>query len=215
MRRGCARPRPATLFRAYVERFAAPAARDPRRATHAGFVVLRADDDALVGVFNFSEIVRGSFQSAFLGYYAFAPLAGEGYMAEGLSLALGAAFGTLRLHRVEVNVQPGNKRSLAFVRRAGFVREGYSRRYVKIGGRWRDHVRFAHAGRGLARAPPEVAVTRGRRSRLGTCALRALGPRALRRLRASGAGSGRAARGDRRAPRSVPEPRRVRADAAG
>ena len=136
-------PATPTLFRAYVERFAAPAARDPRRATHAGFVVLRAGDDALVGVFNFSEIVRGSFQSAFLGYYAFAPLAGEGYMAEGLSLALGAAFGTLRLHRVEVNVQPGNKRSLAFVQRAGFVREGYSRRYVKIGGRWLDHVRFA------------------------------------------------------------------------
>ncbi len=136
-------PTTPTLFRAYVERFAAPAARDPRRATHAGFVVLRAADDALVGVFNFSEIVRGSFQSAYLGYYAFAPLAGEGYMAEGLSLALGAAFGALRLHRVEVNVQPGNKRSLAFVRGAGFVREGYSRRYVKIGGCWRDHVRFA------------------------------------------------------------------------
>ena len=133
---------PAT-FRNYVERFTATAARDPLRATHAGFVVLREADDALVGVFNFSEIVRGGLQSAYLGYYAFAPLAGEGYMAEGLTLALRAAFGTLRLHRVEVNVQPDNRRSLAFVRGAGFVREGYSRRYVKIGGRWRDHIRFA------------------------------------------------------------------------
>jgi [ribosomal protein S5]-alanine N-acetyltransferase len=133
---------PATpaLFRAYIERFAGARS---RHATHAGFVVLRADDDALVGVFNFSEIVRGSFQSAYLGYYAFAPLAGEGYMAEGLSLALGVAFGALRLHRVEVNVQPDNERSLAFVRGAGFVREGFSRRYVKIAGRWRDHLRFA------------------------------------------------------------------------
>jgi len=130
-------------FRNYVERFTATATRDPQRATHAGFVVLRAADDALVGVFNFSEIVRGSFQSAYLGYYAFAPLAGEGYMAEGLTLALRAAFGTLRLHRVEVNVQPDNRRSLDFVRGAGFVREGYSRRYVKIAGRWRDHLRFA------------------------------------------------------------------------
>jgi ribosomal-protein-alanine N-acetyltransferase len=130
-------------FRNYVDRFTETIGRDPQRATHAGFVVLRAADDALVGVFNFSEIVRGSFQSAYLGYYAFAPLAGEGYMAEGLNLALRAAFGTLRLHRVEVNVQPGNRRSLAFVRGAGFVREGYSRRYVKIAGRWRDHLRFA------------------------------------------------------------------------
>ena len=136
---------PATpaLFRAYIERFAGARSRDPNHATHAGFVVLRVDDDALVGVFNLSEIVRGSFQSAYLGYYAFAPLAGEGYMAEGLSLALGAAFGAMRLHRVEVNVQPDNERSLAFVRDAGFVREGFSRRYVKIAGRWRDHLRFA------------------------------------------------------------------------
>jgi ribosomal-protein-alanine N-acetyltransferase len=136
---------PATpaLFRAYVDRFAAVATRDPRHAKQSGFLVLRSADDALVGVFNFSEIVRGVFQSAYLGYYAFAPLAGEGYMAEGLTLALGAAFGPLGLHRVEVNVQPDNKRSLAFVRGAGFVREGFSRRYVKIAGRWRDHVRYA------------------------------------------------------------------------
>jgi ribosomal-protein-alanine N-acetyltransferase len=130
-------------FRHYVERFTATAARDLEHATHVGFVVVRKDDEALVGVFNFSEIVRGALQSAYLGYYAFAPLAGEGYMSEGLALALRAAFGVLRLHRVEVNIQPANRRSLAFVRGAGFAKEGYSRRYVKIAGRWRDHVRFA------------------------------------------------------------------------
>jgi ribosomal-protein-alanine N-acetyltransferase len=64
-------------------------------------------------------------------------------MREGLALALEYAFGTLKLHRVEVNIQPSNARSLALVERVGFVREGYSRRYVKIRGRWRDHVRYA------------------------------------------------------------------------
>ena len=39
--------------------------------------MFRRDDDALVGVFNFSEIVRGAFQSAYLGYFAFAPHAGQ------------------------------------------------------------------------------------------------------------------------------------------
>ena len=57
-------------------------------------------------MFNFSEIIRGSFHCAYLGYYAFAPYAGPGHMAEGLVLVLEFAFRTLKLHRVEVNVQP-------------------------------------------------------------------------------------------------------------
>jgi ribosomal-protein-alanine N-acetyltransferase len=130
-------------FAAYVRRFGAGRGREPLAVTHAGFLVCRQDDDALLGVFNFSEIVRGAFQSAYLGYYAFVPHAGQGYMAEGLALALGVAFRGLKLHRVEVNVQPDNRASIALVRQAGFVREGFSRRYVRIGGRWRDHVRFA------------------------------------------------------------------------
>ncbi len=58
-------------------------------------------------MFNFGDIVRGAFHSAYLGYYAFAPHAGDGYMSDGLTLALDFAFRTLKLHRVEVNVQPG------------------------------------------------------------------------------------------------------------
>jgi ribosomal-protein-alanine N-acetyltransferase len=130
-------------YREYVRRFGARAQRDPERATHAGMLVRRRLDDALVGVFNLSEIVRGSFHSAYLGYYAFPPHAGAGYMAEGLALALAFAFRTLKLHRIEVNVQPANVRSRALVEAAGFAQEGYSRRYLRIGGRWRDHVRYA------------------------------------------------------------------------
>jgi len=136
-------PRTAVLFATYVRRYGRFRNAEPEGATHAGLLVCRCEDDALVGVFNLSEIVRGAFQSAYLGYYAFVPHAGGGYMSEGLELALGVAFRKLRLHRVEVNVQPTNHRSLALVRRAGFDREGYSRRYVRIGGRWCDHVRFA------------------------------------------------------------------------
>ena len=130
-------------YAAFVRRYAAVPSRNGASPTHVGLVVCRREDDALIGVFNISEIVRGLFNSAYLGYYAFAPHAGTGYMAEGLQLVLRVAFTKLRLHRLEANVQPSNTRSLAFVRRAGFVREGYSRRYVRIGGRWRDHVRLA------------------------------------------------------------------------
>jgi ribosomal-protein-alanine N-acetyltransferase len=132
-------PETPAAFAAYVARYGTAAA----ESRLVGFLVVRNDYDALAGVVNFSEIVRGLFNSAYVGYYAFAPLAGDGYMAEGFALALGHAFSALKLHRVEANVQPANRRSLALVERLGFEREGYSRRYVKIGGRWRDHVRFA------------------------------------------------------------------------
>jgi ribosomal-protein-alanine N-acetyltransferase len=139
MHRGYVQP-PLTpdAFAVYLARHRAT--RDPR---HLAFLVVRSEDDALAGVVNFSEIVRGVFLSAYVGYYGFAAMGGRGYMTEGLALALDFAFRDAGLHRVEANVQPGNARSLALVERVGFVREGYSRRYVKIGARWRDHVRLA------------------------------------------------------------------------
>src|SRR5688572_4124949 len=115
-------PPPCTsaAYRAYIQRLAKP--------THEGrFVVLRTSGE-LVGVINISEIVRGSFHSAYLGYYAFVPHVGQGYMTEGLTLALRWAFGGLRLHRVEANIQPGNEPSRALVRRLGFRCEGFSPR---------------------------------------------------------------------------------------
>ncbi|HEX4720351.1 MAG TPA: GNAT family N-acetyltransferase [Thermoleophilaceae bacterium] len=103
----------------------------------------RTADDALLGLFEFSEVVRGSFQNAYLGYWVGEPYAGQGYMREGMQLALRFAFQELRLHRVEANIQPANKPSLALVKESGFRREGFSPRYLKIGGRWRDHERWA------------------------------------------------------------------------
>ena len=136
-------PRTLEEFARYAARFGGRPTDDPAVMTHLGLLVCNRDDAALVGVFNISEIVRGVFQSAYLGYYALSPHQGRGFMAEGITLTLEVVFQTLRLHRVEVNVQPTNARSIALARAAGFEREGYSRRYVKIGGRWRDHERWA------------------------------------------------------------------------
>jgi ribosomal-protein-alanine N-acetyltransferase len=117
-------------------------ARDARDDTEA-LLVRRSEDGAIAGVFVLSQIFRKAFQSGYLGYYGSSELAGRGYMTEGLQLVLGHAFGPLGLHRVEANIQPGNEASLALARRAGFRREGFSPRYLKIGGRWRDHERWA------------------------------------------------------------------------
>jgi ribosomal-protein-alanine N-acetyltransferase len=101
------------------------------------------DGGAIVGFFNISHIIRGPLQSAFLGYGGVAAHAGRGYMTEALQLVLRRTFTELRLHRLEANIQPGNAASIALVRRCGFVREGFSERYLKIAGRWRDHERWA------------------------------------------------------------------------
>ena len=122
-------------FRAYLQR----AKRDDFR----GFLVRRNDGDAIVGVINISQIYRGPFQSAYLGFYAMENYQGQGLMREGLNLALRVAFRDLRLHRVEANIQPTNSRSIALVRSLGFHLEGFSPRYLKVAGRWRDHQRWA------------------------------------------------------------------------
>jgi ribosomal-protein-alanine N-acetyltransferase len=53
------------------------------------------------------------------------------------------AFDELGLHRLQADVQPGNERSIGLLRATGWREEGYARRYLKIGGRWRDHIMFA------------------------------------------------------------------------
>jgi [ribosomal protein S5]-alanine N-acetyltransferase len=114
-----------------------------RRDDVVTFVACRDDDGAIVGVFTISQIVRGAFQSAYLGYYGSASHARRGYMRAALALVLDHAFGPLALHRVEANIQPGNAASIALARGAGFRLEGFSPRYLLIGGRWRDHERYA------------------------------------------------------------------------
>lgn len=114
-----------------------------RQPDFEGFLICHVDDGAILGSVNLSQIVRGAFQSAYMGYQVGAPFAGQGYMTEAMQLVLRHAFTKMKLHRVEANIQPGNAASIALVRRAGFTREGYSRRYLKIGGRWRDHERWA------------------------------------------------------------------------
>lgn len=108
-----------------------------------GFLICLRETGEIAGVANLSEIVRGVFRSTYLGFYASARLAGRGLMKEGVQLVLRHAFRKLGLHRIEANVQPENARSLALVQSLGFCKEGYSPRYLKIGGRWRDHERWA------------------------------------------------------------------------
>ena len=122
-------------FEAYLARMSQP--------DQNAFTVRRRDTDALVGVITISNVVMGPFRSAYTGYYAFAPFAGQGYMREALEAIVRHAFRVMKLHRLEANIQPGNRASIALAKSCGFRKEGFSPRYLKIGGRWRDHERWA------------------------------------------------------------------------
>jgi ribosomal-protein-alanine N-acetyltransferase len=113
-----------------------------RSPSRIGYWVL-TDHSELAGVVTISEIVRGAFCSGYLGYYALDPHQEKGFMKRGLSAVIAKAFREHRLHRLEANIQPGNDRSLGLVQRLGFRNEGFSPRYLKIRGRWRDHERWA------------------------------------------------------------------------
>ena len=128
-------PATSEAFDEYLRRRALP--------DHDGFLVCERGSGAIVGVININSIVRGFFQSGYLGYYGGAAYARRGYMTAGLRLVTSYAFAELKLHRLEANIQPGNVASIALVRRCGFRYEGYSPRYLKILGEWRDHERWA------------------------------------------------------------------------
>jgi ribosomal-protein-alanine N-acetyltransferase len=115
----------------------------PTDESNEFFVICRNTDDEIVGLINLSQIFRKAFQNAYLGYQLFAGYTGQGFMTEAVGTVLRFAFIKIKLHRIEANVQPQNEASINVLRRCGFTKEGYSPKYLKIGGRWRDHERWA------------------------------------------------------------------------
>lgn len=96
----------------------------------------------LLGSVALTGIARGAFQSAFLGYRI-----GQGWIRQGLGLEAVLAvvqfgLGPLGLHRIEANIMPRNTASLRLAQRAGFVEEGLAQRYLKIAGKWEDHLHY-------------------------------------------------------------------------
>ncbi|MBX3363907.1 MAG: GNAT family N-acetyltransferase [Phycisphaeraceae bacterium] len=114
-----------------------------RRKDSRRLLICRRADGAIVGRIGLGAIIRGDLQQCFIGYWIGKRHTGKGYMTEALCLAIQYAFETLGLHRVEVNIQPDNFASRRVAEKAGLRLEGYSLRYLRIGGRWADHERWA------------------------------------------------------------------------
>lgn len=101
-----------------------------------------AANEELCGGIGVTNIRRGVSQSGTLGYWMGEAHAGQGLMGEALRALLRFCFDDLDLHRVEAACLPHNERSRRLLESAGFSREGYAGRYLKIQGSWRDHLLF-------------------------------------------------------------------------
>ena len=126
-------------FRYRVKRYL----RDMREDSGYAFFIFRADDRRLVGGLSLSNVRRGVAQTASLGYWIGKDFARQGLMTAAVGTVVPFAFDVLKLQRIEAACLPTNTASLALLKRSGFTEEGYARGYLKINGRWQDHVLFA------------------------------------------------------------------------
>jgi len=97
----------------------------------------------IVGDVGLSNIIYGGFLSSTIGYKLDHCHINKGYMLEALKRIIAFAFTQLNLHRIEANIMPRNNRSLSLIKKLGFKKEGYSPNFLKINGKWEDHIRFA------------------------------------------------------------------------
>ncbi|WP_417767578.1 GNAT family N-acetyltransferase [Stappia sp.] len=138
------------LTRAAYRRRLRRYAREIREDRAYPFFLFREEDGALVGGATLSNIRRGVAQACSLGYWMGATHAGRGYMSEAVRALLSFAFGELALHRVEAACLPHNAASQRLLEKAGFSREGYARHYLRIAGKWQDHLLFARLSSDMA-----------------------------------------------------------------
>lgn len=106
-------------------------------------VAFNKDQTQVMGVCNFTGIVKGPLQASFLGYSIDKTFEGQGLMTEILDAGIAYIFESLKLNRIMANYIPTNEGSGAVLNKLGFEKEGYARKYLKIAGKWQDHVLMA------------------------------------------------------------------------
>lgn len=134
-------------------------ARDRERELGAGYGFGIFVGASFVGEINISNIQRGPFQSAYVGYWIGERSAGQGYTPEAVICVLRFAFDDLNLHRVQISIIPRNRASRRVVEKLGIRDEGVAVRYLEINGVWEDHVRYAITAEEWAERSPDLVRT--------------------------------------------------------
>lgn len=104
------------------------------------FIATNDTESHVIASCSLSNIVRGVFQSCHMGYSVDRNFEGQGKMLKLAQHTIDYAFGELKLHRIIANHMPTNTRSESLLKRLGFEREGYAKKYLQINGEWEDHV---------------------------------------------------------------------------
>jgi len=119
------------------------AARAEAQGTALPLMLIRRDDQALLGAITLDNIRRGPAQAGTLGYWIGEPFQRRGYMREAIAAVVHHAFTHLDLSRVEAACLPENAASRGVLEKCGFKYEGVAQSYLQIAGRWRNHVLYA------------------------------------------------------------------------
>ncbi|WP_291569229.1 GNAT family N-acetyltransferase [Clostridium sp. UBA4548] len=104
------------------------------------WIFKKEDENRIIGTVGFSNIVRGVFLSCTLGYKLDKDEINKGYITEAIQKGIEVMFNEFGLHRIEANIMPKNNRSMRVVEKLGFYNEGLAYKYLKINGKWEDHI---------------------------------------------------------------------------
>ena len=107
------------------------------------FLIFKEKDKDLIGGVNVFNVRRGVSQSASLGYWIGEKFSRKGYMNEALEILIPSIFLDLRLNRIEAATLKNNIASRGLLEKLGFEKEGICRSYLKIDGKWQDHVLYS------------------------------------------------------------------------
>jgi len=99
------------------------------------------DGDTVVGRISLTDVVHGAFENGNLGYWVAQTHQGRGLATEAARRICDFAV-ELGLHRVQAGTLVDNAGSQTVLSRCGFTRIGLAENYIKIDGRWQDHVLF-------------------------------------------------------------------------
>ena len=144
----------------YTEEGCKTALQQEQTAWEAGtaygfYLFLKEDPGRLVGSVSLTGVIRGVFQNCFAGCQLDGGLINRGFMTEAVLAVIHYAFEVLNLHRIEANIMPRNARSLRLAQKCGFENEGLAKDYLRINGKWEDHIHMVRRNENWREQPAQ------------------------------------------------------------